>query len=79
MKMLVNVADLLSGPQIEAFVQFGVAVYNEDMQFIDDWRAIAARNLMSISGFWFDSGTSIPWSFMDLHFYLVQNSQLLSV
>jgi hypothetical protein len=60
-------------PQFEVLVQFFVAIYNEELQFIDDWRSIAIRNLMSISGFWFDSATSIPWSFMDLHFYLVQN------
>ena len=58
--------------QFEALLQFGVAVYKEDMEFIDDWGTIALRNLLSVSGFWFDCVTSIPWSFMDLHYYMVQ-------
>jgi hypothetical protein len=58
--------------QCEALLQFGVAVYTEEMEFIDDWGAIALRNLTSFSGFWFDCVTSIPWSFMDLQYYMVQ-------
>jgi hypothetical protein len=64
-------------PQFEVLLQFCVAVYNEDLQFIDDWRTIALRNFLSIFGFWFDSATSIPWSFMDLHFYLVRSSTII--
>ena len=56
---------------MEVFIQFVVGVFDEDLVYIDDWRRIAAINLMSVSGFWFDCATSIPWSLMDLHFDLV--------
>ncbi len=39
---------------------------------MDDWRHIAAAYLFSVFGFWFDSVTSIPWSYMDLHLYMVR-------
>ncbi len=35
------------------------------------------RNLSSLRGFWFDCATSIPFSYMDLHLYLVRGSSKL--
>ena len=60
--------------QVEAFTQFFLGYYTQDMSYKDDLSGSIRRNLSSISGFWFDCITSIPWSFMDLHFYLVRAS-----
>ena len=57
--------------QVEVFTQFFLGYYTQDMTYKDDLSGSIRRNLSSISGFWFDCITSIPWSFMDLHFYLV--------
>jgi hypothetical protein len=56
---------------VEVLVQFFVGTHNHEQEYIDDWRHVASAYLMSIFGFWFDSVTSIPWSFMDLHFYML--------
>ena len=58
-----------SRAQVEVVVQLFVGVYTDDMVYIDDWRAVAARTAMSVSGFWFDCATSIPWSYLDLVAY----------
>ncbi len=62
--------------QVEAFTQFFLGYYEEDMTYQDDFVVSLKRNLSSISGFWFDCVTSIPWSYMDLHFYLVLSCTL---
>ena len=54
------------------FVHFAVGAFDGSLVYIDDWRRIAVGNLRSVSGFWFDCATSIPWSFMDTHYYLVR-------
>jgi hypothetical protein len=46
-------------------------MYTKDMMYIDNWRIVAAKLCLSTTGIWFDIMTSIPWSFMDLHSYLV--------
>ncbi len=58
--------------QVEAFVQFFLGRYSEDLTYEDDLLVSLQRNLTSVSGFWFDCVTSIPWSYMDLHLYLVR-------
>ncbi len=57
---------------MEAFVQFFLGRYSEDLTYEDDLLVSLQRNLTSVSGFWFDCVTSIPWSYMDLHQYLVR-------
>ena len=57
--------------QVEAFSQFFIGSYNTDMSYEDDFSCIARRNLLSVSGFWFDCVTSIPWAYLDLSLYLV--------
>jgi hypothetical protein len=57
---------------VEAFVQFFLGRYSEDLTYEDDLLVSLQRNLTSVSGFWFDCVTSIPWSYMDLHQYLVR-------
>jgi hypothetical protein len=57
--------------QFEVVTQFCVGVYTEDMAYVDDWRLVAAKLCLSPTGVWFDVVTSIPWSFIDLHSYLV--------
>ena len=57
--------------QVEAFIQFFLGYYAHDMTYQDDLVVSVKRNLSSLSGFWFDCVTSIPWSYMDLYFYLV--------
>ena len=56
---------------MEAFSQFFLGYFNADMTYQDDLRVSVLRNLSSVSGFWFDCVTSIPWSYLDMHFYLV--------
>ncbi len=46
-------------------------MYDQDLNYVDDWQCVAKRNLQALSGFWFDAVTSIPWSFLDLHSSLV--------
>ncbi len=58
-------------PQLEAFVRFFVGTHNVDMTYDDDMASVARKNLLSVSGFWFDCATSIPWAYMDLRVYLV--------
>ena len=60
------------GGQVEAFTQFFLGYYNHDMTYQDDLLVSVRRNLSSVTGFWFDAVTSIPWSYMDMHFYLVR-------
>jgi len=55
---------------VEAFTQFFLGYYEEDMTYQDDLIVLLKRNLSSLTGFWFDCVTSIPWSYIDLHFYL---------
>ena len=62
--------------QVELSIQFGVGIYDHKLEYVDDWRLVASTYLMSLFGFWFDCVTSIPFSFMDLHFYLVRNRWL---
>ena len=49
------------------------------MAYIDDWRSVAAQLCLSTTGIWFDIVTSIPWSFMDLHAYLVGTPFLVAM
>jgi hypothetical protein len=57
--------------QVEAFAQFFLGYYAEDRTYKDDFCELLIKNISSISGFWFDCVTSIPWSYMDLHYFLV--------
>ena len=52
-------------------MRFFVGTYNVDMTYDDDMVSVARKNLLSVSGFWFDCVTCIPWSYMDLRVYLV--------
>jgi hypothetical protein len=61
---------------VEAFSQFFLGYYNEEKKYRDSFVMSVRRNLSSVSGFWFDSVTSIPWSYMDMHFYLVRSTSL---
>jgi hypothetical protein len=45
------------------------------MTYQDDILVSLRKNLTSVSGFWFDCVTSIPWSYIDLHFYLVRSAR----
>ncbi len=56
---------------MDVLTQFFVGVYTEDLVYIDDWQTVVLMTFKSVSGFWFDSFTSIPWSFLDLQLYMV--------
>jgi hypothetical protein len=60
--------------QIDVALQFFVGVFTEDLQYVDDWRAVFFKTFTSVSGFWFDSFTSIPWAFLDLQLYMVRKN-----
>ncbi len=60
-----------SDPQLDAAVQFFLGLYTESLDYIDDLPSVMRMNLTSPWRFWFDCVTSIPWSCMDLHSYLV--------
>jgi hypothetical protein len=59
--------------QFEAFIQFFLGTYDTDMNYIDDFAKIVKKNLSSLTGFWFDCVTSIPWSCFDLIQYMVDS------
>ena len=52
--------------------QFVLGVYDNG-GYIDSFSVIAWRSVTSVTGFWFDCVTSIPWSCIDLHLYLVRH------
>ena len=43
--------------------------FDETGTYVDDFGAVARNYVLSYSGFWFDSITSIPWSYLDLYAY----------
>ena len=49
--------------------QFLVGEFDETGTYVDDFGAVARNYVLSYSGFWFDSITSIPWSYLDLYAY----------
>ena len=53
--------------QLDIILQFFTGIHNEDLSYCDDMRKIALYNLSSLTGFWFDCVTSIPFSYMDLY------------
>jgi hypothetical protein len=57
--------------QFEAIIQFFLGTFDTDMNYIDDVAKIFKKNLSSLTGFWFDFVTSIPWSCFDLIQYMV--------
>ena len=65
--------------QFEVTLQFFTGVYTEDLEYIDDWETVVVKTLKSLSGFWFDSFTSIPWSYLDLQLYMVLPVLLISL
>jgi hypothetical protein len=54
--------------QLDVVVQFLMGCF-VDPDYVDSYRLIALRNLTSLSGFWFDCVTSMPWSYMDYYAY----------
>jgi hypothetical protein len=63
--------------QFEVSLQFFTGVYTEDLEYLDDWKTVVVRALKSLSGFWFDTFTSIPWSYLDLQLYLVPKHRVV--
>jgi hypothetical protein len=63
--------------KVEAFIQFFLGYYAEDLTYKDDFFTVFRKNISAVTGFWFDCVTSIPWSFMDIHFYLVWQVAIL--
>jgi hypothetical protein len=53
---------------MDVVFQFLTGCYVEP-DYLDDFSRIATRNLSSVSGFWFDCVTSMPWSYMDYNAY----------
>ncbi len=49
-----------------------MGIHTEDLEYIDEWGTVVSKTLKSVSGFWFDSFTSIPWSYLDLDSYMVR-------
>ena len=58
--------------QTEIIINFVVGAYDNDSIYVDKFSWVTRRYLLSLTGFWFDSITSIPWSCMDLQSYLVR-------
>jgi hypothetical protein len=57
--------------QVEIVLQFFTGSVDLSEKYCDNIRVISAVYLSSLSGFWFDCVTSIPWSFNDLYSYQV--------
>ncbi len=58
--------------QIEVAFQFVIGTFDSTGTYCDEFRAVVARYLTKVRGFWFDCVTSVPWSYMDLVIYVVQ-------
>ena len=63
-------------PQFEIALQFVTGSMDLSETYCDDFKVISAKYLSSLSGFWFDTLTSIPWSFNDLYAYQVTFSAM---
>ena len=57
--------------QFEVVFQFFVGTFDNTGTYVDDLRIVASKYIMSFSGFWFDTVTSVPWSYLDLYSSLV--------
>lgn len=51
--------------------QFFIAYYDDNGSYVDDITEVAKRYGLSITSFWFDLATSLPWSYLDLYVYQV--------
>jgi hypothetical protein len=58
-------------PQFEVACQFVMGTYDSTETYCDNIRAIITAYLTSVSGFWFDCTTSVPWSYIDMVVYQV--------
>jgi hypothetical protein len=65
--------------QVEIVLQFFTGSLDISEVYCDEFSVVAAKYLSSISGFWFDFVTSLPWSFNDLYAYQVTMSECESV
>ncbi len=52
-------------------LQFLRGYYRADTLYEDRLEAVFLNNVSSVTGFWFDCVTSIPWTYLDLDAYLV--------
>ena len=64
--------DGLLGVQFEALSRFAVGTYGHGQVYEDDVGRVVMNNLSSLTGFWFDCVTSIPWSWLDFATYKVR-------
>uniref|UniRef100_A0A7S0M0P5 Ion transport domain-containing protein n=1 Tax=Cryptomonas curvata TaxID=233186 RepID=A0A7S0M0P5_9CRYP len=60
---------------VDVVVQLCVGIYDDKLEYIDDWRMVATRTMLSGRGFWFDCATSFPCSLVDLSHYLVRTQR----
>jgi hypothetical protein len=51
--------------------QFFICSFDDSPSLLNDFKLVLIRNCTSISGFWFDCITSIPWSYVDYGAYKV--------
>lgn len=66
-------------PQLEVASQFFIGHFDNSETYFDDMKMIMIRNFTSISGFWFDLVTSIPWSYLDVNAYKVKHFKFAAV
>jgi hypothetical protein len=53
--------------QFEVVCQFFIAYYDENGTYVDNMSTVARQYVGQINAFWFDLGTSLPWSYLDLY------------
>ena len=58
--------------QFEVFTQFFIGTFEDSPSLLNDFALVLLRNFTSVSGFWFDCVTSIPWSYLDYGAYTVR-------
>ena len=51
--------------QFEVFSQFFIAYYDNRGIYVDELISVVTNYTGSVTRFWFDIGTSIPWSYLD--------------
>jgi hypothetical protein len=57
--------------KLEILLQFVTGSMDISETYCDNFKVIAFKYISSMSGFWFDFTTSLPWSFNDLYAYQV--------
>ena len=75
-----NLLCLNAGNQkVEVASKFFIGFHGKNNEYIDDISLVAYKVLTSLSGFWFDLFTSVPWSYFDVLAYQASGASILNI